>query len=329
MARVRLPVVASQRARLDAERLFRDLFLPLYPPGADLGAIRRTDANPAANPAILRALDETAELFARLAPEALEAPGLALDFSDASVHRLGAVLTRAARDRLLERRAGPGEPPLLAQVVIHGAVYVGACVRRTRPEASRWLVRSPLWETRVELSSVAGVAELAPLAWWLRSLSDDDVEKVTLGDRYRTHVEEPTLDAAAWPVFVPTERRLPRLSRPTYDTLVKYLHAHLPEVGDLGEHFPSPERFVELGFRWIEMLAVGGGRAVLMHGPADRGVHLFWVTKAGFTKAVYVEADAAPEHRVRVEVGAAVERVVLEVSRGGALVRDEMLWWGP
>jgi hypothetical protein len=314
-------------SKLDAERLFREQFLPLYPPGVSLEAVRKTDANPANNPAILSAIEETAALFAQLAPEALAAPHLDLDFSDASIHRLAARLDAAARDRLFETRTAPGEPPLFVHFVIHGSLYVGACVVKTR--GARWLVRNPLWETRVELTSKAGVAELSPFSWWLRALSDDEIGKGTLADRYRTHVEEPTLDVENWPVFLDPGRRLPRLSRPRYDLLVQYLQTHLPEVRDLGDHFPSPQRFEELGFRWLEPRILGAGRALLLHGPGERGVHLFWITKAGFIKAVFFEADAAPEHRVRSDrTTDGTEKLIVEASHAGASIRHEMLWWG-
>ncbi len=314
-------------AKLDAERLFREQFLPLYPPGVSLEAVRKTDANPANNPAILAAIEETAALFAQLAPEALGTPDLDLDFTDASIRRLAAHLDATARDRLFETRTAPGEPPLFVHFVVHGSLYVGACIVRTR--GARWLVRSPLWETRVELTSKAGVAELSPFSWWLRALSDDEIGKGTLADRYRTHVEEPTLDADEWPVFLDPERKLPRLSRPRYDLLVQYLQAHLPEVRDLGDHFPSPQRFEELGFRWLEPRVVGGGRALVLHGPGERGVHLFWITQAGFTKGVFFEADAAPEHRVRFDrTTEGTGTVVVEASKDGEPIRHEMLWWG-
>ncbi len=322
----RLPVVRPER--VDATRLFREHFLPLYPPGASLDSIRATDANPANNPAILAAIDETAELFARLAPEALGPTELTLDFSDASVHHLSARLDRGARDALFAKRPAPGEPTLLAHFVIHGALYVAACVVRTR--GARWLVRSPLWETRVELTSKAGVAELSPFSWWLRALSDDEIDRKTLGDRYRTHVEEPTLDVDAWPAFLQSGERLPRIARPRYDTLVKYLQTHLPDVTDLGEHFPSPARFEELSLRWLQPLVIGGGRALLLHGQSDAGVHLFWVTRAGLLKAMFFEADSAPEHRLRIDRTAdGTEKLVVAASRGGAVLDQELLWWGP
>ncbi len=315
-------------ARLDAERLFREQFLPLYPPGADLAVIRRTDANPAGNPAIVAALDETAELFARLAPDALGVPDLDLDFSDASVHRLAPLLTADARDRLFEKRAAPGEPPLFVHFVIHGVLYLAACAVRSR--GATWLVRSPLWETRVRLESKAGVSEIAPFSWWLRALSDDEIGRATLADRWRTHVEEPTLDADAWAVWIDPEKRLPRLSRPRYDTLVKLLQTHLPEVTDLGEDFPSPARFDELGFRWLAPHVVGGGRALVLFGMAEKGVHLYWITRAGFRKALFFECDAAPEPQLRTErTEDGTEKLVVLASVKGEPLRQEMLWWGP
>src|SRR6185437_16876645 len=75
------------RSGLSAAGLFEQTFLPFYPPDAraDLGRARAADANPGKNPSILAQLDEAAAIFARLAPAALGAPDLALDFTDASV----------------------------------------------------------------------------------------------------------------------------------------------------------------------------------------------------------------------------------------------------
>src|SRR5260370_42366607 len=82
------------------EDLFRAFFWPLYPSDAqaDLAAARATDANPAANPTILSHLDDAAHVFAGRARALFEAD-LALDFSDASVHRLSGAVTRERRDR--------------------------------------------------------------------------------------------------------------------------------------------------------------------------------------------------------------------------------------
>lgn len=308
---------------LTAERLFERFFAPLYPEEgrADLARLRATDANPANNPAILARIDETAEAFARLAPEALGAPDLALDFSDASVHRLGPLLTRARRDAWLSPRA-PGEPPMLVTIVTHGALYLGACVARSHGGA--WRVRRPLWESLVRLESRAGTGDLALFQWWLKALSDDEIDKGRLVDRYRTHVEVPTFDPAALPRIAPPDRRLPRLVKPRYDLLYKHLRAHLPELRDLGADFPSPERFAEIGWKHLDLALVGDGKMLLLHGPAEAGLHLVWLDATGFAKAAFYPADAFPAPIVQIE-GEKL-RVILSIDK--KQIVHEMLWWG-
>jgi hypothetical protein len=307
---------------LTAQSLFERYFLPLYPEDAraDLQRARATDANPAKNPAIVGQLDEIAEVFARLAPGAFEAPDLALDFTDASVHRIGVLLTREARDRLL---AGPkGGPPLLSQVVIHGAVYVGACV--VRAHGGSWQVRRPLWESLVRLESKAGTADLAIFQWWLKALSDDEIGKGRLVDRYRTHVEVPTFDAASLPSIAKGERKIPRLSKVRYDLLYKHLRAHLPELRTVGEDFPSPERFEEYGFTSLDFQLLGGGRMLLVHGPAKGGLYLFWLDATGFQKSLFFPADSFPAPMVKVEG----DKLTILASVQGKQQISEMLWWG-
>jgi hypothetical protein len=308
---------------LTAERLFERYFLPLYPPDAraDLGRARAADANPAGNPAIFAQIDEAAAIFARLAPAALGDPELALDFGDASVHRLSALLTRERRDALLDPRE-PGEPPLLVTLVTHGAFYVGACIARGHGGA--WQVRRPLWESTIRLVSAAGTGDLAVFHWWLKALSDEEIDKGRLADRYRTHVEVPTFDASRLPVLAPPDRRLPRLAKVRYDLLYKHLRAHLPELRDLGADFPSPERFEEIGFKHLDLTLLGDGRMLLLHGPGAEGLHLYWLDAKGFAKAAYFPADAFPTPLVQVE-GDKI-RVVLRVAGREAV--HEMLWWG-
>jgi hypothetical protein len=301
---------------LTAERLFKKVFQGLYPPNVDLAKIRATDANPSNNPQILAGLDETAALFARLAPEALGAPDLVLDTSDASIHKLAPLLTLDRRAKLLEQK-GAG-PPLLAHFVIHGAVYVGACI--VKNHGGKWLVRSPLWETLVELESRAGVAHIAPFAWWLRALSDEEIGRSTLLDRYRTHVETPTFDPSTLAVIAPADRRLPRLEKVRYDLLYKYLKAHLPEVKDVGKDFPSPERFDELGFAWIEPKLVGDGRVLVLFGPTRTGVAAIFLSKTGFLKQHYYESEAKSP---RLEVEGDRLRFVL-----GDDVHETFFWGG-
>ncbi len=319
---------------MDAHEIFTRYFLPLYPGDAreDLARARAVDANPAKNPAILAHLDEAAERFAANAPAllGLSREELALDRSDASVHRLGAALTTARRDAL----AHDGEPGTaenaLFNVVVHGAAYVGACV--VASHGGEWAVRRPLWESRVGLKSRAGEAELAVFHWWLKSLADETLAPpvdappgATLADRYRAHVEVPCAAADALPPVFVGERALPRLKEPSYDRLHKYLRSHLPELRDLGEHFPEPERFAGFGFRWMDFHRLGAGRMALMAGASPAGLHLFWIGAEGFEKSAFFPCDAFPDPVVRVEG----ERIVALTSEAGSQRLHEMLWWGP
>jgi hypothetical protein len=311
---------------LTAERLFQAFFAPHYTPEAisDLGRTRALDANPAANPAIAAKLDELATVFARLAPEALGKADLDLDRSDASVHRLGAALTREARDRWLAstQTGGGGAPPMIVNVVTHGAIYVGACV--VANHGGIWQTRSPLWESLVRLDSRAGTSLLHPFSWWLKALSDDEIGEPRLADRYRAHVEVPTMYPEALPVIASPDRKLPRLHKVRYDMLYKHLRAHLPELRSVGDDFPSPERIEELRFKWLDFVLLGGGRMLLIHGPAEKGVHLFWLDLTGFQKSAYYPADAFPEHVV--QTSGDKLRVVLPVNKEMRV--HETLWWG-
>jgi hypothetical protein len=308
---------------LTAERLFERFFLPLYPDDArrDLAKARATDANPANNPGILAQLDEAAGVFAKLAPEALGDPTLTLDYSDASVHKLAARLGRERRDAWL-RPEKEGEPPAIVNLVIHGALYVGACV--VRSHGGVWEVRRPLWESLVRLESRAGVGSLAVFHWWLKSLADEEIDAPKLADRYRAYVEVPTARPEELPVIAPPDRKLPRLGKVRYDTLHKYLRAHLPELRSVGDDFPSPERLDDLGFHWLDFVLVGDGRMLLMHGPTSQGVHLFWLDTTGFVKSAYYAADAFPAHKV--ELDGDKLRVIVPVL--GQPRVHETLWWG-
>lgn len=308
---------------LDA--LARTLLSPLYPRAhlerhAELSAV---DANPAGNPRFVETMEETARVFSRLAGAALGRDDLELDEGDGSVHRLSDALTRDARDRLIVER-GPDGAPLLAHLLVHGVSYVGMCV--VRRHGGSWRFRDPLWESRIALSSRAGDAELSILSWLLRALTDAEIGRGTLAERYRRYVEVPCAEPLELAPFLPERRALPRLKRPRYDTLNRYLKAHLPELRDVGDHFPSSERFVEMGFEWLDFVVLGGGRMLLMHGPAAAGVHLMWLDASGFVKSVFHPADAFPAHVVRQLDG---DRLALVRSLGGKELVDEMLWWGP
>lgn len=314
-----------------AEGLFERLFLPLYPESAtaDLARARQTDANPARNPTIFAHLEEAADLFVKSAPRTLGA-NLDLDYSDASVHRLSASLTREKRDAWARAGAPGTSDNELFNVVVHGAAYVGACI--VRGHGGTWSARSPLWESLVDLSSRAGEAKLAVFHWWLKSLGDSALASaatasgpLTLADRYRTHVEIPRAQPENLPVFIVGARNLPRLSKVRYAMFHKYIKANLPELRDLGAHFPSPERFEELSFKWIDFRLLGDGRMVLLVGLTEHGAHLMWLDSAGFIKSAFYPAEKFPEPVVRI----ADEKIQLLVSLGGKTLTHEMLWWGP
>jgi hypothetical protein len=331
------------RETITAETLFQKYFLPLYPmvARADLVKARATDVNPAKNSNIVRHLDEAAAVFVQSATRlfgAEEAAHLALDYSDASIHRLSQVVTAQKRN-LWAQQGDAGSPDNeLFNIVVHGAAYTGTCI--VRRHGGAWRVRSPLWESLVALSSPAGEAELAVFHWWLKSLADakdDDVSNkvanrshsarahTSLVDRYRTHVEIPRTRVETFPIFVVGERKLPRLSKSRYDIFYKYIKANLPELRDVGEHFPSPERFDELAFKWLDFYVVGGGRRILVVGLTGHGVHLFWLAADGFEKAALYPADAFPEPILRI-MG---DKLQLVVSHDDKMLTHEMLWWGP
>jgi hypothetical protein len=294
---------------ITTEELFRRFFQPLYLDGPDSA---RVDVPP--HPEALAHLDDAAKVFTH-APDFRD---LRLDFSDASVHHLSRALTPERRDAWIA--AAPQE---LFNVVVHGAAYVGACIVRSHGGA--WRVKNPLWESLVTLESRAGRAELAVFHWWLKSLGDDS-RSTSLADRYRTHVEIPCARPEDLPVIAPDDRALPRLAKASrYDVLYKYLKSHVPELRDLGEHFPTPERYDELGFKWIEAKLLGGGRMLLLHGQRAEGAQLFWLTAAGFEKSAFYPCDAFPEHVVKI----AGEKIAVIVSVQGKPVTHEMLWWGP
>lgn len=308
--------------RVTAEQLFLEHFLPLYPEGtaSDLALLRATDANPAKNPTIALHLEDAANVFVRRATE-MFGEDLALDFTAASIRRLSAAITPERRDGWARDGAAGAADNALFNVVVHGAAYVGACI--VREHGGTWSARRPLWESMVQLVSRAGEAELAVFHWWLKSLADD--ADATLADRYRAHVEIPCARPEELPQIAPASRTLPRIAKVKYDVLYKYLKAHLPELRDLGRDFPTPERFEAFGFKWLDMVLVGDGRMLVMHGQGAHGVSVFWLTAAGFEKSAFYQADGFPEHRVKIDG----EKIAVILSVGGKVVTHEMLWWGP
>jgi hypothetical protein len=189
-------------------------------------------------------------------------------------------------------------------------------------------LRRPLWESVVTLESRAGRGDLALLQWWLKSLSDASLDggllALTLADRYRTYVEIPCARPEELPPIA-KPRPLPRLAKVRYDTLYKHLRAHLPELRDVGEHFPSPERFDAYAFTALDFLLLFEGRMLLISGTNVEGVHLFWLGAGGFEKGAFFPADAFPSPVVRTEK----DKVVVLTQVQGKELRHEMLWWGP
>jgi hypothetical protein len=314
------------------EELFRDYFLPLYPEDTkgDLARARSWDANRANDPKVLAHLDDAARIFVELAPGALGVPpaDLALDFSDASVHRLSAALTIERRHALAADGAKGTTESTLFHFVIHGAAYVGACI--VLSHGGSWQIRRPLWESLVRLASRAGEADLPIFHWWLRALvPPEGGSGATLADRYRAWVEVPCARPEELPILAPESRSLPRLKKARYHALHKYLRAHLPELRDVGEHFPSPERFDELGFASLAFTLVGGGRMLVVHGPTAHGLHAFWLTKEGFEKAAFWACDAFPEPILRVKGEGPAQKIEVLLAEAGAARSFELLWWGP
>lgn len=315
-----------------AEALFRELFLPLYPEDArsDLGRARTEDANPGGNPSLLGHIADAARIFVEMAETALGvAPGsLALDFTDASVHRLSAALDVGRRERLLAQGEPGTADSALFNFVVHGALYTGECI--VRRHGGAWAVRRPLWESLVRLRSRAGEADLPVFHWWLKALADPspDVPAATLADRYRTYVEVPCARPEELPIIAPPDRALPRLAKARYDTFYKYLKAHIPELKDVGDAFPSPERFADLAFDHLSFTLVGGGRMLVVHGPNASGLHAFWLTKAGYEKSAFWPCDAFPAPLLRPKSGDP-EKLEVVLSQDGKPVSFELLWWGP
>ncbi|HVH45425.1 MAG TPA: hypothetical protein VM925_23890 [Labilithrix sp.] len=317
--------------------LFRELFLPLYPEDAkgDLSRARSEDANPGNNPSFILHLEDAARVFVGMAPTALGVAegALELDYSDASVHRLSAALTTARRDKLRGQGAAGTPDNVLFNFVVHGAAYVGACI--VRSHGGTWAIRRPLWESVVHLVSRAGEADLPVFHWWLKSLADagepsaESGTAASLADRYRAYVEIPCARAEDLPVIAPPDRPLPRLTKVRYDAFYKYLRAQLPEIRDVGDAFPSPERFADYEFKHLSFELVGGGRMLVVHGPTKHGLHAFWLTKEGFEKSAFWPCDAFPAPILRVKNDGPEQKIEILLSRDGTQAALELLWWGP
>lgn len=306
------------------EGLFQTYFAPLYPPEAqaNLSLARATDVNPGRNPALLAQLSDIAETFRKQFCALV--PDIQLDYDDASVHRLSSALTPARLDAWAQDGRPGTADNALWNIIVHGTVFVGACIVHSKNGS--WSQRQPLWESVVKLSSRAGEAELYVFQWWLKAVAEaGHADARTLADRYRTHVEVPCMDVDALPTIATGTRKLPRLSKPRYSTLHQYLKAHLPEIKDVGRDFPSPERFDGYTWKWLEGHLVGDGRMLLLAGLGKGGMHMLWLSREGFQKAIHIPCDSFPDPVVRTEG----EKIVVLLSHEQAAQRHEYLWWGP
>lgn len=311
---------------MNADEIFSRYFWALYPRDVreNLEAARKEDANPSGNPNILAHLDDAATRFVAQA-KVLFARDLGLDYSDASVHRLSAALTKELRDAWAADTLPEGGAPTttLFHAIVHGAAYVGSCI--VRNHGGTWAVRRPLWESLVSISSPQGDAQLPVFHWWLRSLSDAELGVYTLADRYRAYVEAPRRNREAMPILFEGERTLPRLHKVRYDVFYKYIKAHLPELKDLGKDFPSPERFEEYGLHFLQPMILGEGRMLLVYGRGEKGLHLFWLGKEGFASSLYLPCDKFPDPRVLAQG----DKLQIHFAHEEKTLCHEVLWWGP
>ena len=236
-------------------------FLPLYPPDArgDLAQARATDANPARNPAIFAHLGRGRRRPSR-------GPG-----AESPRHR-GADRARlhgrecSSRERSASRRetARSGGRPLgrwgrARERALQRGRSRGRLRRRVRQSAQSTRARGArgaprLWRALVShrLASPARPSSRSSTGG-LKTLADEDVERVgsrwpiVTAPMWRTRRRAlKTLPIIATLTGASASVAFPRLAKPRYDTLHKWLKAHLPELRDLGEHFPSPERFDEI-----------------------------------------------------------------------------------
>jgi hypothetical protein len=292
-----------------------------------IAVARVTDCNPAQNPRILAQIDDAADVFGRLAPAMLASFGatmLRFDDDDDSVHRISSAIDRPVRDAILAQSPpGVSDSPLV-RLLTHGPLWLCRVIALNHGGVIG--VRRPLWESVVTLKSRAGEATLSPLAWWLHALSDDEIDRGGLGARYRQYVERARLDPMRMRPIVTegVDRALPKLSTVRYDTLHKYLRAHLPELTDLGRDFPSPEQLDDLGFLALEFELLAAGRLLLMHGRGRRGLHLMWLDVDGFSHALFLPADPGDAHTLEIRG----DVLTVRFRQDGNDRTHELLYWG-
>ncbi|MDP3275128.1 MAG: hypothetical protein Q8Q09_08040 [Deltaproteobacteria bacterium] len=291
---------------IDAQQWFERWFYQHYPSeirSRYLDAMTE-DANPANNPSLYAHIADGAERFVHNASALFD---VTLTFDGEGVAKLARALDRTTRDRLANS-SDPSDPSnALFNTIVHGALFVGECA--VRAHGCQWSARNPLWESRVRRflpgKSPKELAPFAPFQWLLKHLDDREIDDSKLYDRFKLHVEHGTLALDRMSVL--TERNsLPSLKHPAYDTLIKYLHTHLPSVRDLGGAFPTASEFTAIAYDTVGFEVLEQGRVIAMHGmyvPSDHDaqstVDVHWLTSEGVLRIDRIPCDRKPPHFAR------------------------------
>jgi len=297
---------------LSAADLLSRWFWPHYPEDVRRAPFlhRDVDANPGNNPALAAVLPEAAALFVANAPGLLGTP---ITLDDDGVALLARTLDRPLRDRWMAE-SDPSRPDnVFVQAILHATAFLGEVL--VRHHQGRWELRRPMWESIVHRPSPMGGA-IAPFHWLLKSLADDAIDTAPLAVRWRLHVVQPAADPSDFPVLT-AAKSLPELKAPTYDLLVKYLHAHLKSVTDLGEGFPSAREFTERGYSALRFTPLHGGRILCLHGQTRSSaehpgvVDVHWLSHRG-----HDHTDTIPSDHGVPYFGRAVTADTLEITVG-------------
>ncbi len=295
-----------------AEALLSRWFWPHYPEDVRRAPFlhRDVDANPGGNPSLSAVLPEAAALFVANAPGLL---GEAVTLDDAGVAVLARRLDRSLRDRWMAESDPTRPDNLFVQALVHAAAFLGEVL--VQHHHGRWELRRPMWESVVHRPAPLR-GSIAPFHWLLKSLADDAVDTAPLAVRWRLHVVQPAADPDGF-VVLTSAKSLPDLKAPTYDLFVKYLHAHLKTLRDVGEGFPSPQEFTEKGYGALRCTPLHGGRVVALHGqtrstPEHPGVvDVHWMSEAGHDHTDTIPADHGVPY-----FGRAVTADTLEITVG-------------
>ena len=286
---------------------------------------RATDANPAKNPHDHRAARRGRRRSSRGSRRRRSArPTSTLDFSDASVHRLGAPssLARGATRGSSEKIAGhaaagaDGDARRALPRGVRGARRTAGSWQVRRPPGSRWCgsSRGPGVGRAGAVSVVAegarrrGDRRRAPRRPLPRARGAADASTPR---RCRAIAPAGPAAAAAGQGALRHAAQAPR--------------AHLPELRSVGDDFPSPERVDEMGF---SLAGLHAGRATVgcccMHGAGARGRAPLLARRRRLREAAYLPADKFPAH-VRAGRRATRSRMIVPVGRRDARPRDALV----